>query len=117
MQRSPSSHEPHCVHDDAPGAELYVPAGQGSQTVSAFAAQAVDAYVPGAQAVQALHAPSSLRNDPLGHVPQSDGPGPEHVVQLGSQAAQTVSVVAAQSADLYVPSAQVLQAAHVPAER
>jgi len=116
VHASPSSQLSQLVQALAPGAGAYVPEGQAVQAVSADAEHAAAAYVPGSQTVHALHVPPS-RKKPLGHVPQSDALGPEHVVQLGSHAAQTVSAVPVHAADGYVPGAQALHVLQAPPER
>jgi len=78
------------VHTVAPDSQLKVPAPQDVQTVSELVVQAVEAYFPGAQAVQVLQTVLTVAlqvedtNDPALHWAQTCG--------LGDPVAQYVDV-------------------------
>jgi hypothetical protein len=63
--------------------------------------------------LHALHTPAFAKNAG-GQLPHWLALGPKHVVQLASQALQTVLVVEVHVADGYVPAPQTVHAAHAP---
>lgn len=111
VHASPSSQLPQLWHVPAPAA-AHVPGAQAVQTVSADGVHAALANVPAAHVLHAAQAPFA-RYLPCGQLPHWFAFGPEHVVQLASHAAHTVSEAGVHAALAYVPAAQTEHGEHV----
>lgn len=103
----------HLVQVVAPATLVNEPAGHAVQSVFAVVVHAVAWKVPISQTLHALQPPPPRKN-PVGQLPHWFGFGPEHAVQLASQAPQTVFAAAVHAADWYVLVPHTLHAVHAP---